>query len=156
MHLTQFSDYSLRLVLYLAAHGERVVSVHEVSRAYRVSQHHLVKVVQLLVDANIVTSVRGRHGGLRLKKAPAEINVGRLVRLTEPHLDLVECFNRKTNTCPIDQACGLKGVLFDAQRAFFDVLDRHTIADFVPRAPALIRLWSRSLEEPASRDRSSG
>jgi Rrf2 family transcriptional regulator, nitric oxide-sensitive transcriptional repressor len=150
MHLTQFSDYSLRLVLYLAAHGDQVVSVQEVSRAYGVSQHHMVKVVQLLVDQKIVASVRGRRGGLRLNKAPAEINVGRLVRLTEPHIDLVECFDRETNTCPIDPACGLKGVLFDARRAFFEVLDRRTIADFLPRAPALIRIWNRSLDNVVS------
>ena len=106
MQLTRFSDYSLRLLLYLAAHPERLVSIDEVSRAYGVSHHHLVKIVQLLVDRKLVASTRGRGGGLRLKRAPAEINVGALIRLTEPHFDLVECFNRTTNTCPIEPACG--------------------------------------------------
>jgi len=143
VHLTQFSDYSLRLVLYLAAHGDRLVSVQEVSQAYGVSHHHLVKVVQLLVDNKIVASTRGRGGGLRLNRPPGDINVGRLLRLTEPHFHLVECFDSKTNTCPIDRACGLKGVLHEAQQAFLRELDRHTLADFVPRAPALIQLWTR-------------
>ena len=143
MQLTRFSDYSLRVLLYLAAHDDRLVSVDEVSRAYGVSKHHLVKVVQRLVDEGLVASTRGRGGGLRLNRRPADINVGALVRITEPHFDLVECFDRATNTCPIDAACGLKGVLRNAQRAFLQVLDGSTLADFVPRAPQLIRLWRR-------------
>jgi Rrf2 family nitric oxide-sensitive transcriptional repressor len=143
MQLTQFTDYSLRLLLYLSAHPNRLVPVEEVSRAYGVSRHHLVKVVQQLVDQQLVASTRGRGGGLRLNRAPADINIGALVRQTEPHLDLVECFNSRTNTCPIDRACGLKHVLGDAQRAFLDVLDRSVLADFLPRAPELIKLWTR-------------
>jgi Rrf2 family nitric oxide-sensitive transcriptional repressor len=143
MQLTQFSDYSLRLVLYLATHEGQIVTLQEVSQAYGVSQHHLVKVTARLVDEGLVVSVRGRNGGLRLNRAPVEINIGELVRATEPHFDLVECFDAERNTCPIDHACGLKGVLHDAQEAFFAVLDRHTLADFLPRAPALLRLWRR-------------
>src|SRR4249919_3798539 len=79
--LTKFSDYSLRLLLYLAIHSHRVVSVAEVSRAYRISPHIMVKAVQLLVREGFVTTVRGRSGGLRLAKPPSEINVGRLLRL---------------------------------------------------------------------------
>ena len=148
MKLTKFSDYSLRLLLYLAVHPERVVSVREVSRAYGVSPHIIVKAVQLLVEQGLIVSVRGRQGGLRLAKEPSEINVGAVVRSTEPTLDLVECFDLATNTCPIEPACGLKGVLTQAQRAFFGVLNEHTLADFVPRAPALIRLLSRSPNPP--------
>jgi len=143
VQLTQFSDYSLRLLLYLAAHPDRLVPIDEVSRAYGVSHHHLVKIVQLLVDRQLVASTRGRGGGLRLNRQPAEINVGALVRITEPHFDLVECFDRTTNTCPIEPACGLKQVLPDARRAFLDVLDGRTLADFLPRAPELIRLWQQ-------------
>jgi Rrf2 family transcriptional regulator, nitric oxide-sensitive transcriptional repressor len=143
MQLTQFSDYSLRLVLYLATHDDQVVTLQEVSRAYGVSQHHLVKVTARLVEQGVVASVRGRNGGLRLNRPPEAINIGDLVRATEPHFDLVECFDAERNTCPIDRACGLKGVLREAQEAFFAVLDRHTLADFLPRAPALIRLWRR-------------
>jgi Rrf2 family nitric oxide-sensitive transcriptional repressor len=146
MTLTKFSDYSLRLLIYLGLHQHRLVPIGEVSRAYRISPHLVVKVVQLLVEQELVASVRGRNGGLRLNKAPAEINVGRLMRRTEPGWDLVECFDAATNTCPIDGACGLKGALKRAQRAFLAVLDEHTLADFLPRAPALIRLLAQSLE----------
>ena len=146
MTLTKFSDYSLRLLIYLGLHEDRLVSVGEISRAYRVSPHVMVKVVQLLTAQDLVASVRGRNGGLRLNKPPAEINVGRLIRRTEPGWDLVECFDATTNTCPIDGACALKGALQHAQRAFLGVLDEHTLADFLPRAPVLIRLLNQSLE----------
>ena len=146
LNLTKFSDYSLRLLLYLALHKERAVSIPEVSRAYGVSPHIMVKVAQLLIEEGLVASSRGRHGGLRLNKAPSEINVGRLIRTTEPHWDLVECFDMASNTCPIEPACGLKGALKRAQRAFLGALDEHTLADFLPRAPSLIRLLSHSLE----------
>jgi Rrf2 family nitric oxide-sensitive transcriptional repressor len=144
--VTKFSDYSLRLLLYLAVHGDRTVSVAEVSRAYGVSPHILVKVAQLLADEGLVASVRGRHGGLRLSKAPSAINVGRLIRRTEPSWDLVECFDGERSTCPIESVCGLKGALQRAQRAFLGVLDNYTLADFLPRAPSLIRLLHTSLE----------
>ena len=147
MQLTQFSDYSLRLVLYLAAHEDELVTLQEVSQAYGVSQHHLVKVAARLIEQGIVASVRGRNGGLRLNRTPAAINIGALVRATEPHFTLVECFDAERNTCPIDAACGLKSVLREAQDAFFSVLDRHTLADFLPRAPALIRLWRRHMTQ---------
>lgn len=146
MTLTKFSDYSLRLLIYLGLHRDRLVPVSEVSRAYQVSPHIMVKVVQLLVEQGLVASVRGRNGGLRLDKAPHEINVGRLVRRTEPSWNLVECFDAVANTCPIDGACGLKGALKRAQHAFLDVLDDHTLADFLPRAPVLIRLLNQSLQ----------
>lgn len=141
MQLTLFSDYSLRILLYLTAHPGRVVALPEISAAYGISQNHLVKVVQGLVDAQLIDAVRGRGGGLRLAKNPGDINVGAVVERTEPHLNLVECFDQQHNTCPIDSACGLKGALLKARAAFFAELARYTLADFAPRAPALIPLW---------------
>jgi len=146
MQLTLFSDYSLRVLLYLTMHGDRRVTLAEMSTAYGISQHHLVKVVQRLVEEGLIESTRCRGGGLRLARPPGEINVAQVVRVTEPHLNLVECFDAQTNTCPIDRACGLKQVLLRAQAAFLDELERHTLADFAPRAPALIKLWRRQLE----------
>jgi Rrf2 family nitric oxide-sensitive transcriptional repressor len=145
MQLTQFSDYSLRVLLYLTARSERWVPLPEISRAYGVSQNHMAKVAQLLLERGYVESLRGRTGGLRLAKPPSQINVGSVVRATEPHFDLVECFEAKTNTCPIDPVCGLKGALVSAQKAFLQELDRFTLADFLPRAPALVKLWNKKL-----------
>jgi Rrf2 family transcriptional regulator, nitric oxide-sensitive transcriptional repressor len=146
MRLTKVSDYSLRVLIYLAVHPNRPVSIGEMSRAYGVSSHVLVKVVQLLIEDDSVASVRGRHGGFRLNKAPREINVGALVRRTESTWDVVECFNGDTNTCPIAPACGLKGTLKRAQRAFLAVLDDCTLADLLPRASEVRQLLRVSLE----------
>jgi Rrf2 family nitric oxide-sensitive transcriptional repressor len=144
MHLTQFSDYSLRLTLYLACHPERLVSVEEIGQSYRISRHHLVKVVQTLTDLGVIESQRGRGGGMRLAMAPAEINVGWLVRRTERHFDLVECFDLETNTCPIAPACGLKGALHRARQAFLAVLDEYTLDDFRSRRNELVTLLNAS------------
>ncbi len=146
MRLTKVSDYSLRVLIYLAVHPGRPVSLSEMSRAYGVSSHVLVKVVQLLIEDGAVASIRGRHGGFRLEKPPGEINVGALVRRTETTWDVVECFNRDTNTCPIEPACGLKGALTRAQRAFLGVLDDYTLADFLPRTREVKQLLRVSLE----------
>lgn len=147
MQLTLFSDYSLRILLYLTAHRGCRVPLSEISRAYGISQNHLVKVVQLLIEQGWVESVRGRGGGLSLACEPGDINVATVVRLTEPHMNLVECFDPKTNTCPIDPACGLKKALVRARDAFLAELECYTLADFVSRGPALIKLWNRQLQE---------
>lgn len=140
MHLTQFSDYGLRLVLYLASHPGRLVSVEEVGRSYGISRHHLVKVVGALTELGVIESQRGRGGGMRLVMEPSRINVGWLVRRTEPHFRIVECFDLATNTCPIAPACGLKGVLQRAQQAFLEVLDGYTLDSFRAHRAELVVL----------------
>jgi Rrf2 family nitric oxide-sensitive transcriptional repressor len=145
MHLTQFSDYSLRVAIYLACHPGQVVSVDEISRAFGISRHHLVKVVQTLTELGVVEAQRGRGGGMRLAMQPTEINIGWLIRQTEPHLDLVECFDLATNTCPIAPACGLKGILQHAQQAFLSVLDGYTLDQVLTRRSDLAILLDDSL-----------
>jgi len=140
MHLTQFSDYSLRLVIHLACHPDRVVSVDEISRAFGISRHHLVKVVRTLTELGVVEAHRGRGGGMRLAMRPEEINVGWLVRRTEPHFNLVECFDPNANTCPIAPACGLKGLLHRAQQAFLSVLDESSLEQLLTRRSDLVAL----------------
>jgi Rrf2 family nitric oxide-sensitive transcriptional repressor len=149
MHLTQFSDYGLRVVIYLACRPGQWVSAEEISRAYGISRHHLVKVVQTLAGLAIVESQRGRGGGIKLSMQPSEINVGWLVRRTEPNFNLVECFDLGTNTCPIAPACGLKGLLFRAQHAFLQVLDECTVEQFLTRRTDVARL----LDESSARTR---
>jgi Rrf2 family nitric oxide-sensitive transcriptional repressor len=140
MHLTQFSDYSLRLAIYLACHPDQVVSVDQVSRAFGISRHHLVKVVQTLTELGVVEAQRGRGGGMRLAKRPSEINIGWLVRRTEPHFDLVECFDPATNTCPIAPACALKGMLQRAGQAFLGELDQYNLDQLLRRRADLVTL----------------
>ena len=145
MRLTQFSDYALRTLLYLRVHEDRAVPLAEVARSYGISYNHLVKVAALLGDLGVVATVRGRAGGYRLAKAPGEINLGWLIRQTEPDFHLVECFDRANDKCSITPACRLKNVLMEATKSFLAVLDRYTLADF-PSSPTdglrLIQLWA--------------
>jgi Rrf2 family nitric oxide-sensitive transcriptional repressor len=145
MRLTQFSDYALRTLLYLRVHGDRAVPLIEIAESYGISYHHLVKVAALLGELELVTTVRGRAGGFRLAKAPGEINLGWLIRRTEPDFHLVECFDRATDSCPITPVCKLRGVLAEAMRSFLDVLDGYTLADFPATAAhekRLVQLWA--------------
>jgi len=155
VHLTQFSDYGLRLVIYLACHPEKLASAEEISRAFGISRHHLVKVVQTLTDLGVVDAQRGRGGGMRLAMRPSEINVGWLIRRTEPHFNLVECFDLGTNTCPIAPACPLKGALLRAQRGFLGVLDEYSLDRFVTRRAKLSLLLEGSLRRQAEAEGAS-
>jgi Rrf2 family nitric oxide-sensitive transcriptional repressor len=145
MHLTQFSDYALRVALYLACHPDELVSVDAISRAYGISRNHLVKVVQSLTEMGVVVSQRGRGGGMRLGKAPSEINLGWLIRRTEPHFHLVECFDPATNTCPIAPVCGLKGALQRAGQAFLAVLDEYHLDQLMERPSEFASILEISL-----------
>jgi Rrf2 family nitric oxide-sensitive transcriptional repressor len=132
VQLTRYSDYSLRVLIYLALDPERVATVDEVARSYGVSRDHLTKVVHRLGQRGFVATLRGRKGGFRLARAPHEIAVGDVVRATEDNLALVDCFGA-SGRCAIDPVCGLRPVLHEALAAFLDVLDGYTLADLVAR-----------------------
>lgn len=132
MRLTRYTDYALRVLLHLGAYPDRLCSISEISKAYGVSQNHLMKVVHDLGKAGYIATVRGRAGGLRLARAPEEINVGAVVRHTEEGFDLVDC-----TTCVIAPACGLTSALGKALAAFMQVLDGYTLADLMVKRKAL-------------------
>lgn len=124
MRFTLHTDYGLRVLLYAAAHPDRVVTTAEIGAAYGISKHHLVRVAQSLRDGGFLELKTGRTGGLALARDPSDISVGAVVRSLEPDLRLVECFDPPTSTCPITPVCGLATALHDARDAFFAVLDR--------------------------------
>jgi Rrf2 family nitric oxide-sensitive transcriptional repressor len=127
MRLTQFSDFSLRLLVYLAARPDTSCTIGEIAAWYGISKPHLVKVAHNLVKLGYVKSTQGKGGGLRLAKPPGQINIADLVRRTEPDFNTVECFDAKTNTCRITRTCKLKHVLHDATDAFLRVLEGQTL-----------------------------
>lgn len=131
MQLSLHADYSLRVLLYLGTHPERVVSTQEISGAYGISKHHLVRVVQTLSQHQYVKIHAGRSGGVTLAREPALIRLGDVVRDAEPNMRLVECFDRQTNTCAIAPVCGLKAMLKEALDAFLQSLNRYTLADIL-------------------------
>ena len=131
MRLTRHTDYALRLLMLLAAEPDAIHTIEETARRYRVSRNHLMKVAQTLIKAGFVAGARGRGGGLSLPRPAAAINLGAVVRATEENLDLVECFDKDSNTCVLAPACGLRAPLQEALRAFLGVLDQYSLADLV-------------------------
>ena len=129
MRLSHFTDLSLRLLMYLAVKPDGLATIQEVAGRYGVSRNHLMKVAQQLVKTGFVDSVRGHGGGLRLQRAPTQIRVGEVVRVTEDDFRMVECFEAGRSSCTLLPACRLKGVLGEALAAYLAVLDKYTLAD---------------------------
>jgi Rrf2 family transcriptional regulator, nitric oxide-sensitive transcriptional repressor len=145
MQLSLHADYSMRVLIYLATHPDKVVSTQEISTAYTISKNHLVRVVHTLARNRYVNVTLGRGGGIKLARAPRDIRLGDVVRAAEPDLKLVECFDRKTNTCRISASCALKHYLSSALEVFLAHLNQHTLADLVSdgNGAKLIRLFDR-------------
>jgi Rrf2 family nitric oxide-sensitive transcriptional repressor len=160
MRLTQWTDYSLRMLMYCAAceGREHPPTVSEIAEAHGISRSHLTKIAMILAACGWIATTRGRGGGLRLLKPARELTLGEIVRQTETDMTLVECFDRKTNTCRLDGYCRLKDSLYKAMQGFFDVLDGITLADLLaPMAagkgpagqlPHLIPIQFASLARP--------
>ncbi len=149
MRLTQYSNFTLRTLQLVALRAPAIVTVDDVARAHRISKAHLVKVAAELSRRGYIEAIRGRHGGMRLARPADIITVGEIVRWTEAPLELVECFNPDTNTCPLLGACHLSRGLQRALRAFLSVLDDLTIADIAYNKDALLaRLGGAMPAEP--------
>lgn len=133
MRLTNFSDYALRLLIFVATKPDELVTIAQVSKAYGISKNHLMKITNTLAQGGFVETVRGAKGGLRLAKPASAINLAAVLRLTETGSDLVECFNPATNTCVINEVCELKHVLHDALESFYNTLAQVSLAELVAR-----------------------
>ena len=149
MQLTSFTDYALRVLIYAAARPESRCLTADVATSFGISRHHVVKVVNELQHLGYLDTVRGREGGFALAMPPHRIGVGEVVRCTEGTMNLVECFDGGTNTCPLTSACGLKGVLGEGFNAFLAVLDRYSLADLVAEPQWVTRVTTL---QPHSRD----
>jgi Rrf2 family nitric oxide-sensitive transcriptional repressor len=128
MKITQFTDYSLRLMLYLAGNRDRIVTVREVADHHDISSEHLKKIVRRLSELGYIATVRGKNGGLRLACEPDAVNIGRLMR-QEENLALLPCSD-STSGCSAT-SCKLAGLVDEALGAFLAVLDRRTLADLI-------------------------
>jgi len=134
MRLTQYTDYSLRVLIYLAHKKEVNVTISELADFYQISRNHLVKVVHNLGLNGYILTIRGKNGGLKLAHPPLEIIIGDVVRSMEPDFDLLECFNPEEDKCVITHSCALKSVIFNARDIFLQELDKHTLADAIKPA----------------------
>jgi Rrf2 family nitric oxide-sensitive transcriptional repressor len=147
MRLTTFSDFSLRVLIYLGTAQGRLVTINQIATAYGVSANHLMKVVHHLARRGYIETVRGKGGGMRLARSPQAINVGAVVRATEDNFALVDCFEHGAGPdCRIERVCALKHALAQALEAFLATLDRYTLADLL----GPMRPLTRILIPPAS------
>lgn len=142
MRLTTFSDYCLRVLMFVGAKGDGLTTIDEIADGYGISRNHLMKVVFRLGQLGYLQTVRGKGGGMRLARDPKRINIGALIRETEEDLSLVQCFQAKGGLCAVEPACVLKSVLTHALHEFLKVLDDHTLADLLVPKKRLGRLLS--------------
>lgn len=133
MRLTDYTDYTLRVLIYCASNPDRRVTISEIAAAYRISHSHLTKIVHELGRQGVLETVRGRGGGLRLLRTPSAISVGEIVRRSEPDFTMAECFDRSTNDCRLTPHCALRIALTRALEAYFAVLDGVTLHDVSTR-----------------------
>lgn len=143
MQLTRFTDYSLRVLIYLASHPHGFATVGAIASEYAISRHHLTRVVHQLGLKGYIETARGKGGGFRLARAPGHIRIGDVVRDMESSFELAECFRPGEVACRLMPACALKPVLAEAGRAFLATLDRYTLADLLPpvQKPQTQRAW---------------
>jgi Rrf2 family nitric oxide-sensitive transcriptional repressor len=141
MQLTFYSDYSLRVLIYLGLRREAVSTIADISGSYQISRNHVVKVVHHLSSLGYIRTIRGRRGGMMLARDPEAINVADVIQKTEPHFFLVECFGPDGRCC-IKEHCRLKGVLELACQSFFLVLGKYTLADLIENKGQLVSMLS--------------
>ena len=134
MRLTTYTDYALRTLMYLAANRNRLVTIQDIADTHDIAKNHLTKVVHQLGILGFVESLRGRNGGIRLGKEPGQINIGAVVRSTEPDFYMAECFDPGKSRCILRPACVLKDVLYNATRAYLTVLDGVTLESLMQTA----------------------
>ncbi|MGX2041698.1 Rrf2 family transcriptional regulator [Methylocaldum sp. MU1018] len=140
MQLTRYTDYALRVLMYVGVHTGRMVTIAEIAGVFEMSHNHLMKVVQELSARGYVKSTRGKHGGIELGRAPEEINIGEVVRDMESNFHIVECFDPQHKLCRIIPGCVLKKVLQEAATAFQETLNRYTLAHLLKNRTVLNRL----------------
>ena len=143
MRLTHYTDYALRLLIYVGVKAPAAGTIADAAAAYGISKNHLMKIAQDLGRAGYLETMRGRGGGLRLALPPESIKIGRVAASCEGKNPLVECFDPISNQCVITPVCGLIHMLSSAERAFFAELDRHTLADLIGQQDGLLAIWAR-------------
>ncbi|MCI5630718.1 MAG: Rrf2 family transcriptional regulator [Clostridiales bacterium] len=131
MYLSKFTDYSFRILMYLGNNPDKLSTVDELSSILGLSTHHVKKIVYKLSTNNYILSLKGRNGGIKLGMDPKDINLGKLLEITEDNLDILECFSIENNTCSLNNCCKLKPIINDALESFKLELSKYTLDDIL-------------------------
>ncbi|QLH37806.1 MAG: Rrf2 family transcriptional regulator [Defluviicoccus sp.] len=148
MRLTTYTDYALRVLMYLGLRGDELSTIQEIAEQYGISKNHLMKLVHVLGQFGYVETIRGKNGGLRLARRLEAITVGEIIRRMEPDMALVECFRSADTQCRIVKTCILQGALGEALDRFLETLDGYTLADLLAPAEDLSRSFPVHIEHP--------
>lgn len=140
MQLTRFTDYALRVLIYLGAHSDRLVTIKEIAEKHTLSENHLMKIVHKLATRGYIETVRGKGGGMRLARRAEMINLGDVVRDTEENMDIAECFEASAQSCALLPSCALKSVLVEAKKSFLATLDLYSLSDLTSMPSGAIKL----------------
>lgn len=155
MQLTMFTDYAFRILMYL---GEKKAqaTISEIAKTFDISQNHLIKVAHRLGKQGFIHTIKGRGGGIQLALPPDQIRLSEVVRRNEPHMNLLECLDLETNTCPVNGLCRLKHIIIESRKGFLDVLERYTLFDLLgahhSELPKLIQKTLEGSTEHASNE----
>lgn len=150
MQLTQFTDYSLRALIYIAL-KKKSCTIGEISRVYGISRNHLLKIIHNLSKLGYIKTTRGKNGGILLSDEALGVNLKKLIVELEAHLDFVPCFNVEKQNCCIAPVCRLKMVLYEAREAFLSVLLKYTLGDMISNKDELQKIFD-PIENKTSAD----
>ncbi|VYU39676.1 Rrf2 family transcriptional regulator [Clostridium tertium] len=131
MYLSKFTDYSFRSLIYLAENRDKLCTVEELAKKLEISEHHLKKIIHKMAKTDLVISMKGRTGGLKLGLDPVDINLGEVIKITEDNLNIAQCFS-KTDCCPyMGSGCKLKGIMQNSLDAFIHEFSKYTLQDIL-------------------------
>jgi len=147
MRLTRQSSYAIRTLVYCAVNSPDLSHVADIAKAHSISELFLFKLIKPLVEAGLLETVRGRHGGIKLGRPADKITLLDCIRLTEENFALAECFEGGDISCPLVFGCDLNAALGEALKAFFDVLESYTIADLAGKRRSIRAKLGLGLEE---------
>lgn len=147
MKVNRFTNYAFRALIAVAANPDKLLTVSDIARSYDISENHVKKVIARLIKHGYLSSLRGRHGGVKLAKPATSINVGEVFRFTQTDTAFLDCFARGVEGCAISPVCRLKGLFLSALDAFVAVLEQHTLADLVANPDAINELLAIEVVE---------
>ncbi|MEG1311639.1 MAG: Rrf2 family transcriptional regulator [Romboutsia sp.] len=131
MNLSKFTDYGFRILLYLGNNPDKLFTVDELSSSLNLSSHHIKKIVYKLAKSGYLFSSKGRNGGIKLGMNPCDINLGKVLEITEDNLNIVECFSKENNSCDIADFCKLKPIINDALISFKSIFNKYSLEDIL-------------------------
>lgn len=131
MQLSKFTDYTFRVLIYMAKHQEELCTVEQLANQLEVSEHHLKKVIHRLAKTDYLISIKGRAGGLKLGLSPEQVNLGDIIRITENNLNIVSCLNGDEVCSFMNGKCKFKNIIYDSLEKFIEEFGKYTLQDIL-------------------------